>query len=672
MADTTTIKEETTAVKNSQSRTTYTTKKTNKKTVEKQPKQAKNQNTDNNSKKQPLSRKKKWIIAVSIVCSVLLITTIVTSAIIVARRKLDMTATAIATYNNHTNLKVVSPANNVSVFNESEPTYYSNGTVLVENEDTDTYGVYSYTQNKQVIPTDYQFANINPIELSVGGEGINEHIFKVGNKFGEISNEVAFYNDEGEKLNITSYDSDKQENFAYIKQRKLSVSEKRKGVKVKIKDKFEDKKIYITEASYSTSYIVEGKYNYEVWNITAKDGLVYQNLYIVENKQRELVQTINNTEGNSIELNTNNVQIVFLKNNEPAIYTSRTVSTVATGTILELSVYDINLNKIGSAEISTENLSATLLVGNKLLFQYETEASEDEYDYTKSVSSYYGDQTKYYQLSTYSLNLKNGKYKKEKFKYLITNYNNNFNSATVLLTVQEIKDKALQDSQLMLINDNLRTKEISYDINTITKLTEDRYLVENNQGQYLIDDKYNLICYLGNYDNYFTTGNAIMLSKTATGYTTVCSLDGIVVTKYHTDKIVNAYHSKYYMVKTTTKKSDGEYNEIYLETLGVRQDSPIYSQKVDSETYNYKGVEYVAYNDKILKDGVSIITRVRKNGESYTYEFYNIDGDKLLQLENFSTDNRVLTYWDYQDNESILLYISTNVGGIGYTLMVDR
>ena len=652
---------------------TATASKTTDKKVKSQNKENKTKQTTantevDNTKKFTINKKKLWIIVVSIICSVVLIATAITSIVLISRRKLDMTATNTITYNNHKNLRVVSPANNVSVYNESEPTYYSNGTVLVENEDTDTYGVYSYTENRQVIPTDYQFANITPTELSVGGEGINEHIFKVGNKFGEISNEVAFYNDEGEKLNIINYDSDKDENFAYIKQRKLSVNEKRKGVKVSIKDKFEDKKIYITEARYSTSYIVEGKYNYEVWNITAKDGLVYQNLYKVDNKQRELIQTINNLNGNSIELSDTNLQIVFLKNDEPAFYTARTITSSSTP-ILQLTAYDIHLNNIGSAEISSENLTTSLVVGNKIFFQFERTASEDKYDYIRKDS--YGDTT-YYQLSTYSFNLKNGKYKKENFDYVITNYNNSFNTETALLTVQEVKNKTLQDSQLILINDNLRTKEITYQIDTITKITKDRYLVENSQGQYLIDDKYNLICYLGNYDNYFTTGNAIMLSKTATGYTLVCSLDGIVVTKYETDKIVNAYHNKYYMVKTTTKKDDGVYNEIYLETLGVRQDTPIHSQKKDNETYTYKGVEYVAYNDKILKDGVSIITRVRKNGDLYTYEFYNIDGDKLLQLDNFISTNRVLTYWDYKDDNSILLYISTNVGGIGYTLMVDR
>ena len=649
------------------SKTTNEEKIKHKKTLTKQtPNDKKDDNKAEkiNTHKHPLSKKKLWTIIVSIVCAVVLIAIVISTAIIVTRRKLDMTPNSVITYNNHTNLRVVSPANNVTVYNESNPTYYSNGTVLVENEDTDTYGVYSYTENKQIIPTDYQFANITPITLNVNGEEIQENIFKVGNKFGEISNEVAFYNDEGEKLNISCYDSDKKENFAYIKQRKLNVSEKRKGVKVSIKDKFEDNKIYITSATYSTSYIVDGKYNYEIWNLTAKDGTTYKNLYKVENKQRELIQTINNLNGNSIELSDTTLEICFLKNNEPCFYTTQNITSSSGNSLLKINVYDINLNNIGSTDISTERLKIIFNVGNKLIFQFKQSTNEKEYDYAIGTS--------YYKVSTYSLNLKNGKYKEEKFDYLISDVNTEFNSETALIKAQKIDKKLLGDSQLLIMNDFLHTKEIDYEINTITQITNERFLVDNNLGQYIIDDKYNLICYLGNYDNYFTTGNAIMLSKTATGYTYVCSLDGIVVKKYETDKIINAYHDKYYMVKTTTKKDDGEYNEVYLETLGVRQETPLYSQKADSESYIYKGVEYVAYNDTILKDGVSIITRVRKNGDYYTYEFYNIDGDKLLQLDNFISTNRVLNHWHYEDDESVLLYISTNVGGIGYTLMVDR
>lgn len=619
----------------------------------------------NNTQKEKISKKKLWIIVTSIICAVVLVSIIIASAIVVSRRRLDMTPTTSITYNNHTNLRIVSPANNVSVFNSSNPTYYSNATVLVENEDTSTYGIYSYSLNKTIIPTNYEYAKITPITLNNNGVDIPDTIFKVGNKFGEISNEISFYNDNGENINITNYDSEKQENFAYIKQRRLSVSEKRKGVKVSTKNKFYNEKVYVTDATYMRSYIIEGKYNYEVWNITAKDGTIYKNLYKVEDKQRTLVQTINNLNGNSVELSDAELSIVFLKNDTPAFYTHNKITNVSGNSLININVYDIELNNIGSAQISTEYISAHFIVGNKIIIQSIKPCNDKDFDFSIGYNEFY-------QLETHSLNLKNGKFKKEKFNYVITDCNDTFNNETVLLTAKKIKDKTLQESQLLLTNDYLNVKEINYEIDTITQISEDRFLVDNNQGQYIIDEKYNQICYLGNYDNYFTTSNAIMLSDDYTGMTYISSLDGTIVKKYATDKITNAHHEKYYMVETTTKKEDGTYNEIYLETLGVRQSSPIYSQKENSTTYTYKGVEYVGYNDRILNDGVSIITRIRKNGETYTYEFYNIDGDKLLQIDNFIFTDRVLNHWHYKDNDNILLYISTNVGGIGYTLIVDR
>ena len=621
--------------------------------------------------KQPITKKKLWIIITSVLCVAVLLTVSIAAIITATRRRLDMTPTSVITYNNHTKLRVVSPANNVSIYNNSNPTYYSNGTVLVVNEDTDTYGVYSYVRDRQIISTDYEFSKITPINLQCNGVNTGDTVFKLGNKFGEISNKITFHNDDGLDLKITEYDSEKEENYVYIKQRKLNTSEKRKGVKVTTKNRYTNEKVYVSNVNYSTSYIVEGKYNYEVWTITTTDGKTYQNFYKVEDKQRELIQT-NNLLGNSVELSDTELQMTILKNNEPAFYTISERASLNGEPLLNLTAYDINLNNIGSVDISTEHISSIVPVGNKMFIQFKTPCSEDDYDYAEVQENYSSTTTTYYQLETYSFNLKTGNYKKEKFKYLITDFNNSFNSETVLITARKIKDKTLQDSQLLLVNDYLKTKEIGYEIDTIAQISKDRYLVENTQGQYLIDSNYNLIAYLGNYDNYFTTGNAIMLSKTATGYTYVCSLDGIVVKQYFTNKIKNVYNEKYYMVKTTTKKEDGTYTEYYLETLGVRQGTPLVSQKQDSETYTYNGVEYVGYNDQILADGVSIITRIRKNGETYTYEFYNIEGKKLLELNNFVSTNRVLNYWGYSDDGNILLYISTNVGGIGYTLMVDR
>ena len=622
---------------------------------------------ENTGKKFQITPKKLWIIITSVVCVAVLLSVAIASIIISTRKRLDMTPTNVISYNNHTKLRVVSPANNVSVYNSSNPTYYSNGNVLVVNEDTDTYGVYSYVRDKEVISTSYDYSKITAIALKNKGVKTGEHLFKLGNKFGEISNRITFHNDEGEDIKITEYDREKDENYAYIKQRKMSVSEKRKGVKVTTKNRYTYEKVCVANVTYSTSYIAEGKYNYEVWNITTKDGQTYQNFYKVEDKQRELIQT-NNLLGNSIELSDTELQMTFLKNDKPAFYTVSNRASLNGAELLNLTAYDIDLNNIGSVNVSTENLSTIIPVGNKFLLQFTTPCSEEDYDFAKTS----GSSTKYYKLDTYSFNLKSGNYEKEKFNYLIADYNNEFNSETILITAQKIKNKALEDSQLLLINDYLKTKEIGYDIDTISQISKDRYLVENSRGQYLIDEKYELIAYLGNYDNYFTTGNAIMLSKTSTGYTYVCSLDGIVIKQYFTNKITNVYNEKYYMVETTTKKDDGAYTEYYLETLGVRQSTPLVSQKQDSETYTYNGVEYVGYNADVIADGVSIITRIRKNGETYTYEFYNIEGKKLLELHNFTSTDRVLNYWGYEDNNNILLYISTNVGGIGYTLMVDR
>lgn len=617
----------------------------------------------------PSKKKKLWILITSILCVTVCLAITLTSVIITTRKRISVTPTNIITYNNHSKLRVVSPANNVSVYNSSNPTYYSNGTVMVVNEDTDTFGIYSYFENREILPTNYEFSKITPINLKNEGINTGETLFKLGNKFGEISNKITFHNDEGEDIKITEYDSDKNENYVYLKQRKLSISEKRKGVKITTKNRYYLEKVYVTNVSYSTSYIAEGKYNYEIWNLTTKDGKTYQNLYKVENKQRELIQT-NNMIGNSVELSDTEVQMRILKDKEPAFYTITERADLDKGGLINITAYNLDLNNLGSAEISTQNLSTIVPVGNKFLIQFKTPCSEDNYDFVNYNTS--NNTTTYYQLETYSFNLKNGNYKKERFNYLITNYKDKLNSETTLITAQKIKDKTLQESQLFVINDFLNTKEINYEIDTISQITKDRYLVENSYGQYLIDDKYNLISYLGNYDNYFTTGNAVMLSKTSTGYTYVCSLDGIVIKQYFTNKIKNVYNEKYYMVETTTKKEDGVYTEYYLENLGVRNKTPLLSQKEDSETYTYNGIEYVGYNDQVIADGVSIITRVRQKGETYTYEFYNIEGKKLLELNNFTSTNRILNYWGYSDNNNILLYISTNVGGIGYTLVVDK
>lgn len=622
--------------------------------------------------KQPNSKKKKITLITSIICAVVLIVTSIVSIVLITRKEWNLSPNSAINYNNHTNMRIVSPANNVSIYNTSKPTYYSNGTVFIENVDTDTYGVYSYIENKAIIPTDYLFDNIIPTPLINQDGELDKTIFKVKNKFGEISDIISFYDDKGNNLNLTEYNEDEKQNYGFIKQRKLSVSEKRKGVKVSVKNKFIDEKIKIKDIDYVESYTRNGIYNYELWKLTTNENIEYLNLYKVEDNERILVQTLNNITGNNIELSNSNINTVFLKDGTPAFYVSETITNLSSNKLLRISVYDIELNEIGNYDFSDENLSASFIVGNKLFVQFITPASEDDYDFSKIHQSSFSTTITYFKSETYSINLKNGKTKQEKFNYLISGMNADFNPETVLVYAQKFEDNILKDTEILLINDKLQVKKISYNIDTITQINKDRYLVKNTQGYYIINEDYDLICSLGKSSNINITKNSVILADYTTGYSYVCSLDGVVVKKYKSDDLIFINDDKYYIVKVETEKQDGTYNELYLETLGVRDETPLYSQKASTETYFYNNQEYVAFDRQIFSDGISIITRVRKNGELFTYEFYNIDGVKLLQLDNFTTSDRTLNYWNYSNEDYALLYISTNVGGIGYTIVVDK
>jgi hypothetical protein len=210
-----------------------------------------------------------------------------------------------------------------------------------------------------------------------------------------------------------------------------------------------------------------------------------------------------------------------------------------------------------------------------------------------------------------------------------------------------------------------------YEIENIYKLNNNRFLVENSNGQYIVDKNYKKICHLGDYQNIFTTSDAIMLQDTSKGYTYVCSLDGVVVKKYYNREITNTHDDKYYMVSTEVTKNDQKYTEYYLERLGVRQSTPLASIAEDSARYTYNETEYVGFNTEMFKNGVSIITRIKENGSTYDYQLFNVDGELLLELGGFTTTTQNLTL-KYSDDNQMILYIASNKGGIGYTILVDR
>ena len=624
-----------------------------------------------------MDKTKKRKIITGILCIVVILVGIIASIILLTQKKFDITANAEPIHNEHTTLRIAKPATGLTVEvetinNLNQQKFYSNGTVFVKNNETSKYGVYSYIDNKLIIPTDYSKNKITPIMLTNRNEDTQEYIFKVGNKSGENKDSILFYNNHGYNIGITEYSETDNKTYAYIKEKSVDIQQKRKGIKIKPNKDFECKKITIKDAQYIQSYIKDGVYNYELWKLIDAEGNNFTNLYKTCGTERELVQTLNNPIGNPSSIADDSTMFYFLSDGTPMIRTTRTEYDDDNNLYAICDTYNIDFKHKNTATVKVnETLNSYFAVGNSTFIQYIIPSTEDHYDYSDVTTTTDGTTTNYYLVETYKFNNKNGKLKEIKFKYVINGANTEFNSETALIKARKISSKTLQDEEILLVNDDLKTKKISYDIESIYKVTDDRYIVENEVGQYLIDEQYNLISYLGDYNTFFTTDEAILLKDATNTY--VCSLDGIVVKKYLNSEVTNAYDDTYYIVNTEKEIDGVTHTEQYLEKLGIRQDTPIYSKAENSETYKYNNHEYVGYSNKIFSDGVSIITRVRKvNNSRYAYEFYNIDGKLLLTLDNFETPDRTLEYRHFTDNDHSLLKISTNVGGVEYYLVVDR
>ncbi|MGN0960586.1 MAG: hypothetical protein ACI4PF_00135 [Christensenellales bacterium] len=614
--------------------------------------------------------KKKKIIIVSICLSVILLGTVI-GIIIATWKRFDLTPNNEFVYNNHISMEVVGVPQGYT----SNTTFYSNATIITENTNNNKFGVFSYIENQIIIPSQYSSGNIKAVKV-LDAEGlINEqHIFKCIGDNGEI----AYYNDKGDRLNITRFDANSSQNYGYIKERDLDLKLKRSGVKVNDSNDFVDKKIAITSAEFKQSFVRNGIYQYEEWQVTDIEGNEYHNLYKVENGNRELVQTLNNNIGNSInssllDLSSLEDTLYFLKDGTSMLLKSSVVQNNTDGSfVLEMNIYDIHFNLKENVYINVnDNLYSSFRVGNSMYLQYRNPASEKKYDFAETKIVDDMPITTYYQLETYKLNLKTGKLSNVSLDYLVEDYNSGFNIETIVLHARNIKNKLLEPEQLLLINDRLQIKEIDYEFSSLTKVTDDRYIAHSTYGDYLIDKNYDKVCFLGKFDNIFTTKDAIMLSSNETGYTFVCDMEGTIVKRYLNSEITDLHSDTYYMVSTKKELNGVTYVEKHLERLGVRQNT-IYSVAEGESEYIYNGETYVAYNDTILSNGVSIITRVKKDGDKYSYEFYNISGKMLLRITNFETSNCVLTYHGYQDKNHILVYISTNKGGVGYTLLLDR
>ncbi|MBE5736603.1 MAG: hypothetical protein E7356_04570 [Clostridiales bacterium] len=613
-----------------------------------------------------LTKKRKIVVAIGLIT--ILVVGVIASILLITRRKFDITDETFE-YNNHKEMFISSkPANlttiNTGIGNNTRPKYYSNGCVIVNTDGTVGYGVYSFVDNELIIPTDYDLTDITPINVADSDEE-DEFVFHIENTDNSDQHTITLYDDEGEKLDMVWHDSNSNTNYAHIMKKQLNLKETRSGkVKVNTKNKFTETAIAIEGISFVDSYQGED-YHYELWELTGTDGATYTNLYEVDDEERELIQTIDNHIGSSIEAS--NTGVVVLSDGTPRLLNTTISYNDGETQVMQMSVFDTKFREKGTASINTDDTTQTpIKIGDNLYIQYVIPTTEKKYDFAEIDSN---GNSLYFRLETYKLNLKNGKFKDVDLDYILDTdsaYKTIGNS--VVVTGRKIENKALSNPNNLLINEDLKIKELPYNINKITKITKKRFVVEANNGQYLVDDDYDIVSFLGNNISYFTTSESIILNNSNTNLSYVVDLDGVVVTQGTIYSFTDLHDSKYYMVKV--EESGNAY--YYLERLGVRK-SLVYAELTDStETYTYANKSYLRCDLGVLSDGLSIITQVRVNGEGYAYDFYNVEGQLLLTLNGFETSNRPLKYWGYKDEDHAILQIGTNIAGEEYFLVVDR
>ena len=586
--------------------------------------------------------KKKKIIISAVSVGVILIGIII-SVILANIKRFDIYATDKFDYNNHQNMIVIDRDSSYTYSNR----YYAGGTEIVKKTSTNKMGLYSYVKNKNVIAPEYDDVSIvnNNVET-------NKSYFRLNQN--SLGNMIKIVDENGEDLSFLHYDQQKKVTTSEIKTKTINLKKTKNTVKTKINNKYHNETITIksvapaSTGNYDSYYYEEGKFYYEVWELKTTDNLTYINLYKVENGKHELVQTLNNELGVSLE--SQNLDLIFLTDGTPMLMNMREIKYDTTTQALEYEMYDINFNLKGKSQINNNTLSkivASARVGNSLVFQAREEATENKYDYFETTT--FGD--KYYKLTTFKLNLKNANIAEVNFNYLINDINDNFNTKTALVSVQKIKNKKLTDKENLLLNERFQVKKIAYDFNTIYKINKDRYITSNNgtSNFNLIDKNYKLITHLENFNNVFATNNALVVRDSERTY--VCNFDGVVIKKIANADFYYLNDSRYYMTSQTRTTDAGTYIDYYLEELGLTHSDVLYTKNPIGYTYNGGDFSNVIL---LREDYATLVITVKSSGGLFDYNIYNINGKLLGQVNGITTNSALITPLYYNDNNVVI------------------
>ena len=545
-----------------------------------------------------------------------------------------------------------------SVTPSSSPSY-NNGTTIITNNSSSKLGVFSYIQNKTIAEAKYDDVLVkNP--NSKNGKTYFELVDN------SKSSDITLIDEKGNELSIIS-ESQGTKNRASIMTKDVSVREKKNKVKTKIGNKYTQTSVSVKRIEFDDDYSNARGYfsdelkNYETWKITTTSGITYTNLYKLENGTHKLIQTLDNELGNSLE--SKDLSLEFLNDGTPIFMNMRSVKFGSDYQAMSFEIYDINFNLKGKNQIDMQllNTDISFRIGNSLFFQIVLDANEDKYDYSTTNTS--TGVTTYHTIKTYKFSLKNGGFDEVNFDYLINKVGAEFNVDTVLLSCTQIKNKKLDTSSILLINERLQTKKIDYDFDTILKVNNDRYITSTggNSNFNLIDKSYNLIAHLDNFNNVFATNDSIIVSDSNVTY--ICNTDGVVIKKISNGNFVYLQDCENYINKVTTTEETLTTTKYYLERLGLSNDEPLFTKSTDGDTYqgiSYKKVNlYTIKNPRSNEVVATIIIRVSEEATNYVYEILNIDGKFLGSITSVSMNLTPIYF--YSNDNAVVLSLGTKL-----------
>ena len=545
-----------------------------------------------------------------------------------------------------------------SVTPSSSPSY-NNGTTIITHNSSSKLGVFSYIQNKTIAEAKYDDVLVkNP--NSKNGKTYFELVDN------SKSSDITLIDEKGNELSIIS-ESQGTKNRASIMTKDVSVREKKNKVKTKIGNKYTQTSVSVKRIEFDDDYSNARGYfsdelkNYETWKITTTSGITYTNLYKLENGTHKLIQTLDNELGNSLE--SKDLSLEFLNDGTPIFMNMRSVKFGSDYQAMSFEIYDINFNLKGKNQIDMQllNTDISFRIGNSLFFQIVLDANEDKYDYSTTNTS--TGVTTYHTIKTYKFSLKNGSFDEVNFDYLINKVGAEFNVDTVLLSCTQIKNKKLDTSSILLINERLQTKKIDYDFDTILKVNNDRYITSTggNSNFNLIDKSYNLIAHLDNFNNVFATNDSIIVSDSNVTY--ICNTDGVVIKKISNGNFVYLQDCENYINKVTTTEETLTTTKYYLERLGLSNDEPLFTKSTDGDTYqgiSYKKVNlYTIKNPRSNEVVATIIIRVSEEATNYVYEILNIDGKFLGSITSVSMNLTPIYF--YSNDNAVVLSLGTKL-----------